>query len=160
MNHKVIIRGGRPSDHQQIIRVLPDWWGGRDLTAMLPKVFFLHFNDTIYIAEKAEQLAGFLVGFYSQADQDTGYVHFVGVHPDCRKFGVGRMLYEKFFDACRAQGRVVVKSCTSPVNKLSVVFHQRMGFEIEPGDGVIDGIPVTTNYLGEKNSKVLFKKTL
>jgi predicted GNAT superfamily acetyltransferase len=157
---QITIRGGVPEDHQRIIPLMPDWWDGRDLSAMLPKVFFRHFNDTIYIAERAGQLVGFLVGFYSQTDQETGYIHFVGVHPEYRKLGVARMLYGKFFDACRGQGRAIVKSCTSPVNKLSVMFHQAMGFEIESGDSVIDGIPVTTDYLGENDSKVLFKKIL
>ena len=139
---------------------MPDWWDGRDLSAMLPKVFFIHFSDTIYIAERHGELAGFLVGFFSQAQEEVGYIHFVGVHPDCRKAGVGRMLYEKFYGACRAQGRGVIKSCTSPVNQLSVGFHQSMGFELEPGDGEVDGIPVTMHYLGENDPKVLFKKTL
>ncbi len=159
-NSDITIRNATPADHPNIISVMPDWWDGRDLTAMLSKVFFIHFSDTVYIAERNGELAGFLVGFFSQADQNVGYIHFVGVHPEVRKLGVGRMLYEKFFDACLAKGRAMVKSCTSPVNKLSVGFHQRMGFEIEGGDGVLDGLPVTMNYLGENDPKVLFMKAL
>jgi predicted GNAT superfamily acetyltransferase len=156
----ITIRRGAPSDHQPIISVMPDWWDGRDLTASLPKVFFIHFCDTIFIAERAGQLAGFLVGFFSQAAQDVGYIHFVGVHPDLRKAGLGRRLYQKFFRACQAKGRTTVKSCTSPVNKLSIGFHQNMGFTIEPGDSYIDGIPITVDYLGGNNPLVLFKKVL
>jgi ribosomal protein S18 acetylase RimI-like enzyme len=158
-NH-IAIRGGVPDDHPKIIPLMPHWWDGRDLSAMLPKVFFIHFRDTIYIAEHSNELVGFLVGFFSQAQKDTGYIHFVGVHPDFRQQGVGRMLYEKFFAACRAKGRGLVKSCTSPVNKLSIGFHRGMGFIIEEGDGVVDGIPVTMSYLGEGDPKVLFKKAL
>lgn len=156
----IAIRGGVPADHHKIVPLMPDWWDGRDLSAMLPKVFFNHFRDTIYIAEHGDELIGFLVGFFSQAQKDTGYIHFVGVHPGFRQKGVGRMLYEKFFAACRAKDRSLVKSCTSPVNKLSIGFHRSMGFIIEEGDGVVDGVPVTMNYLGEGDPKVLFKKTL
>jgi len=59
-----------------------------------------------------------------------------------------------------ANDRSIVKSCTSPVNKLSINFHRKMGFEIEAGDGIIDDVPVTLDYLGKGNPKVLFKKIL
>ncbi len=156
----ITIRGGAPADYESIIPLMPDWWDGRDLRAMLPKVFFIHFSDTVYIAEHAGELVGFLVGFFSQAQKETGYIHFVGVHPEFRQQGVGCMLYEEFFAACRAQGRAIIKSCTSPVNKLSIAFHKGMGFIVEEGDGVVDGIPVTMNYLGEGEHKVLFQKEL
>lgn len=34
-----------------------------------------------------------------------------------------------------------------------------MGFEIESGDEVIDGVPVTKDYDGIGGARVLFKKT-
>lgn len=139
---------------------MPDWWNGRDLTSMLPKVFFIHFHNTIFIAELKNEFVGFLVGFFSQTDETVGYIHFVGVHPNYRETGIGRLLYQKFYDACKTNNRSIVKSCTSPINKLSIQFHQRMGFEIEPGDGMIDGVPVTLNYLAQNDSKVLFRKEL
>jgi GNAT superfamily N-acetyltransferase len=152
------IRKGKPSDYENVVSVMPHWWDGRDLTSMLPKVFFIHFHNTIYIAESKNELVGFLVGFFSQSEDNVGYIHFAGVHPSYRKRGVGRLLYHKFFDACAANGRSIIQSCTSPVNKLSINFHERMGFAIEPGDGIIDNMPVTLDYLGSNNPKALFRK--
>lgn len=154
------IRNGRPSDYEKVIAVMPDWWDGRDLTSMLPKVFFIHFHNTIYIAELKNELVGFLVGFLSQTDARVVYIHFVGVHPSYRKAGIGRLLYQKFYDACKTNDRSIVQSCTSPINQLSIDFHKRMGFEIESGDGIIDDVPVTLNYLGKSDHKVLFRKEL
>lgn len=154
------IRNGKPSDHGNVISVMKDWWGGRDLTHMLPKVFFVHFANTTFIAEQENELAGFLVGFFSQTDPNVGYIHFVGVHPDFRKIGLGRTLYQRFFDVCKERNRSIIKSCTSPINKLSIAFHQRLGFLIEPGNAIIDGIPVTMNYGTNNDPKVLFKKEL
>lgn len=77
-----------------------------------------------------------------------------------RKIGLGRALYQKFFEICIAHSRLIVRSCTSPVNKLSIGFHQRMGFAIEPGDSIVDGVPVVMNYLRDNDPKVLFKKEL
>lgn len=156
----IIVRNGRPSDYDNVISVMPGWWSGRDLTCMLPKVFFIHFENTIYIAELKNELVGFLVGFLSQSDGNVGYIHFVGVHPDCRKSGIGRLLYQEFFDTCATHNRSIIKSCTSPINKLSIAFHLRMGFIIEPGDGIVDGVSVTMDYLRKNDPKVLFRKEL
>lgn len=165
MGHFVIentfkIRNAEPSDHGRIISIMPNWWGGRDLRAMLPKLFLIHFCGTSFIVEKELELIGFLVGFLSQSVNNEAYIHFVGVHPDFRKKGLGEALYERFFELCQQQGRTIVRASTSPVNKGSITFHQRMGFLIEPGDGVIDGIPVTLDYNRPDDHKVLFTKYL
>ena len=157
---KITIRNGIPSDHERVISVMPHWWDGRDLSHSVLKVFFIHFCNTTFIAEARNELVGFLVGFFSQADDDVGYIHFVGVHPNFRKAGVGRLLYQRFYDACTNDHRSIITSCTSPINKLSIDFHLHMGFEIEPGDSTVDGIPVTMNYLRKDDPKVLFRKDL
>lgn len=156
----VRIRNAIPTDHERVVSVMPSWWGERDLSSAVLKIFFIHFSDTTFIAEIEDELIGFLVGFMSPAERKTGYIHFAGVHPRFRRAGIAQALYEKFYAACREHGRSVVKSCTSPVNKLSIGFHRKMGFEIEPGDGIIDDVAVTRNYLGKDDPKVLFRKEL
>ena len=158
--NEITIRNGTSSDYEKVISVMPEWWGGRDLSSSVLKIFFVHFSDTTYIAEMDNELNGFLVGFMSQSEKNVGYIHFAGVHPKYRKAGLGRLLFQKFYEACITNNRSIVKSCTSPVNKLSINFHQRMGFIIETGDGIIDGVSVTLTYLGKYNHKVLFKKEL
>jgi ribosomal protein S18 acetylase RimI-like enzyme len=113
---------------------MPYWWSGRDLTALLPDLFLVHFCDTSFIVERGTELIAFLVGFLSQSRQDEAYIHFVGVHPDFRHKGIGAALYERFFEICRGQGRSIVRAQTSPVNTGSVGFHTRMGFQAEQGD--------------------------
>lgn len=156
----VAMRNGKALDHEKVVSVIPTWWGGRDLSSMVLKVFFVHFNNTIFIAESGDGLVGFLVGFMSQSEEKVGYIHFAGVHPQFRELGLGRWLYEKFYAACVANDRSIVKSCTSPVNRLSISFHRKMGFEIEAGNGIVENVPVTLDYLGKGNPKVLFRKIL
>jgi len=126
---------------------------------MLPKLFFVHFRDTSFIAEKDKQIVGFLIGFLSQTYLDQAYVRFLGVHPDFRRQGVARKLYESFFDAVRQRGRNVVRLVTS-VNKESIAFHKHIGFQIEPQDTEYEGISVYQNYDGPGNDRVLFVKRL
>jgi ribosomal protein S18 acetylase RimI-like enzyme len=133
----MVIRHSEPADYGRVISVVDDWWGGRAMAAMLPKLFFVHFRDTSFVAEADGELAGFLCGFRSQTYDDEAYVHFVGVDPAQRGAGLGRLLYERFFEAVRP--RSVVRAVTSPVNERSVAFHQAIGFEVERVDDEYDG---------------------
>ncbi len=154
------IRHAEPRDFYFVTTVINDWWEGRNMRDMLPKLFFTHFRDTSFIVQEQSNIVGFLNGFFSQTFPDEAYIHFVGVHPAFRKHGAARMLYEKFFEVARANGKKIVRCVTSPVNKTSIAFHQRMGFEIEAGDVEVDGISAHTNYDGKGESRVLFFKSL
>ncbi len=156
----IIIRNSKPSDHHRIINVLKDWWGGRDLTWMLPKLFLNHFCDTSFIIERDDELIAFLIGFLSQSNADEGYIHFAGVHPDYRSIGIGEYLYEQFYKACKENKRDTIRACTSPVNKGSIEFHKKIGFQIEQGNSKFDGISVTLDYNQPNDPKVLFIKKI
>ncbi|MFL5926078.1 MAG: GNAT family N-acetyltransferase [Gaiellaceae bacterium] len=120
-----------------MIDVIDGWWGGRAMAAMLPKLFFVHFRDTSFVAEDGGALAAFLCGFRSQTFPDEAYVHFVGVDPGRRGSGLGRELYELFFAAVAP--RATVRAVTAPVNESSVAFHRALGFEVERIDEDYDG---------------------
>jgi predicted GNAT superfamily acetyltransferase len=133
----VEIRHAEPADYGRVIAVVDEWWGGREMAAMLPKLFFVHFRETSFVAEQDGELAGFLCGFRSQTHDDEAYVHFVGIAPSQRGSGLGRELYERFFAAVAP--RTVVRAVTSPVNERSVAFHRALGFEVERVDDDYDG---------------------
>lgn len=156
----MLIRHAEPRDYSTVAAVIDEWWGGRAMRDMLPKLFFVHFRETSFVAEDQGELVGFLSGFLSQTFPDEAYIHFVGVHPAYRQAGLARQLYERFFDAARAGGRSVVRCVTAPVNRISVAFHTRLGFAIEPGDALENGVPVHTDYDGHGGSRVLFVKHL
>jgi ribosomal protein S18 acetylase RimI-like enzyme len=118
---------------------------------MLPRLFFLHFEGTSFVAEDGDELTGFLCGFVSQTDAEEAYIHFVGVSPDRRGEGIGRALYERFFDEARTQGCSVVRCVTSPVNERSVAFHEALGFEVDR---------VVEDYDGPGEDRVLLLKRL
>lgn len=80
---------------------------------MLPKLFFVHFCETSFIAEIDQKIIGFLIGFLSQSHSEEAYIHFVGIHPDCRKQGVGSALYQQFFQVVQRFDRVRVR-CELP----------------------------------------------
>jgi ribosomal protein S18 acetylase RimI-like enzyme len=142
------IRNVKSSDFYSISPLINEWWGGRQMSDMLPKLFFNHFNNTSFIAEKDSQIIGFLIGFLSQSDKDGAYIHFVGVSPEHRKTQIGKHLYNEFFNVVKKNNRNVVRAVTSPKNKVSIAYHTKMGFDIENGDKVVDRVSVFSDYDG------------
>lgn len=124
------LRSPKETDHLRVIAVLSDWWGGRDLSHLLPRLYFQHFNDTSFIVEKDGELVAFLIGFMSQSEKGTAYIHFVGVHPEHRKHHLGQALYERFFVLARARGAHEVHAITGTVNTGSQAYHAKLGFVV------------------------------
>lgn len=148
------------SDQQPILSVINEWWGGREMAQMLPALFFHHFSQTSFVMEEKGEMVGFLIGFLSQTHPHEAYIHFVGVHPGYRKQKIGQTLYRHFFQKVQKERRSIVRCITSPQNKSSIAYHQRMGFRICSGDMLINGIEVQTNYDGSGNDRVVFEKRL
>jgi ribosomal protein S18 acetylase RimI-like enzyme len=122
------------------------------MAPILPKLFFIHFEGTSFVAEDTDgELLGFVCGFLSQTADDEAYIHFVGVTPEDRGDGLGRALYERFFEEARANGRTSVRCVTSPVNQGSLAFHEAMGFQVER---------VVEDYDGPGEDRVLLVKQL
>ena len=160
MTVEIMIRHIEESDYDGIISVLNEWWGGRQMATMLPRMFFKHFSETGFLAEIDDKNVGFLIGFFSATFKSEAYIHFAGVHPDHRKMGIGRSLYHRFFDVSRKHGRSIIRCVTSPVNKNSIAFHRSMGFQLEPSTEDSSCIPIHENYDGPGEDRVLFFKRL
>jgi predicted GNAT superfamily acetyltransferase len=146
----IAIRGLREQDYDAVIAVLDEWWGGRSMAPLLPRLFFEHFHDSGLAAEREGHLVAFLVGFRSQADPELAYIHFVGVDPALRGQGIGRALYERFFELMRQLGCSRVACITSPVNTASVAFHRSMGFSDR----------IHRDHDGPEQHRVVFERSL
>jgi len=158
--NEIHIRNAEPADYQQIIKDVNDWWGGRRMSDMLPKLFFVHFQSTSFVAVQDGKIVGFVTGFVSQTFPNEAYIHFVGVDPKFRKSGLARTLYDKIFKAVSKLGIQTVLCVTSPVNKVSIAFHRSLGFSIKESGKTIDGISIFEGYDGEGEDRILFYKHL
>ena len=154
------IRHLEPADFDVISPVIDEWWGGRPVRGLLPRLFFEHFRPTSFALVEGQEIVGFLVGFHSQSAPSVGYVHFIGVHPGARSKGYGRLLYQQFFATASALGCAEVRSITSSVNESSIRFHLRLGFLLLPGNGDVNGYPVCLDHAGSGQHRVLFSKQL
>ncbi len=87
-------------------------------------------------------LRAFLVGFLSPSRPGVAYVHFVGVDPALHRAGIGAALYRRFLADAAAHGADTATCITSSGNSASLAFHVRLGFTVQPGDAVLNGVSV------------------
>jgi GNAT superfamily N-acetyltransferase len=150
-------------DYARIIEVVDEWWGGRKVRALLPRLWFQHFTGSSWVLEAPDRrLAGFIVAFISQDDPTTGYVHMVATDPNWRRAGIGRSLYEQVFDDLRSRGVSRLQAVTWPGDRASVAFHQALGFRIDDGPGTqrLYGTPAYPDYDGYGEERVVFSRQI
>ena len=136
-------------DFDQIVEVIDRWWGGPMANFAHP-MFFYELGDNALIVEEDNRLVGFLLGFIVFKPPKTGYVHLVGIHPDFRRKGVGRILYETFTERCRGLGCERMKAITTSGNEGSLRFHQALGWTASEVE----------DYAGPDRKRVVFTKEL
>lgn len=159
----LVYRRPAEADYPRISRVIDDWWGGRRMDVLLPRLWLQHFTGTSWVAETPEgELAGFLVGFLSPDHPDVAYCHMLATHPNLRGRGVGRALYERFFGDARAAGRTEVRAVTWPANRTSLAFHRAMGFEVVGGEGTqnLYGTPAHPAYDFDREDRATLVRRL
>lgn len=151
MTDEIRLRRPTELDHARILPVVDDWWGGRSLHHLLPRLWLQHFTGTSWVAETADgRLAGFLVGFVSPDHPTRAYIHMVATNPNLRRRGLGRRLYEAFIEDVRARGVTSVTAITWPGNRPSLAFHAALGFTVQEGPGTtkVFGMPAFVDYEG------------
>lgn len=159
----VTLRRPVEEDYLRVVGVVDDWWDGRALHVLLPRLWFQHFTGTSWLAEDAAgRLAGFLVGFISPDHPEVAYCHMVATDPNLRHLGVGRRLYERFFKDARTAGAREVQAITWPGNRASVAFHRSMGFIAKggPGTQILYGTPAVAGYDYGLEDRVLLIRPL
>ena len=137
------------SDFDEIVEVIDRWWGGPISTFAHP-IFFYELGEHALCVEHDDQIIGFLLGFTTPATPPSGYVHLVGIHPDHRRRGVGRLLYQTFTDACRAAGCDEIKAITTLSNEGSISFHLAVGWQAREVE----------DYAGRGRKRIVFTKSL
>jgi GNAT superfamily N-acetyltransferase len=159
------VRFRRPTeaDHATIVEVVDEWWGGRHMRSLLPRLWFQHFTGTSWLAEdEAGRPLGFLVGFISPDRPEEAYVHLIATNPNRRRRGLGRELYERFFQDARGAGARRVRAIAWPANRVSVDFHRRLGFRAEDGPGTVQiyGVPAYADYDADGADRAVFVRSL
>lgn len=137
------------ADYDHIVQVIDRWWGG-PTSALAHPLFFYELGSLARVVESDGVLVGFLFGFVAETTPRTGYVHLVGIHPDFRRRGVGKVLYQAFEEDCRGLGCTLLKAVTTSGNEGSIAFHRATGWTVETID----------DYAGPARPRTMFTKLL
>jgi ribosomal protein S18 acetylase RimI-like enzyme len=151
------------ADYPAISGVIDEWWGGRQLDHLLPRLWLQHFTGTSWLAETADgRLAGFLIGFLSPDQPEVAYCHLVATNPNLRRRGLGRDLYERFFEDARRGARKTVTAITWPANRASIAFHRALGFVVQEGPGSqnLYGTPATAGYDFDREDRAILVRSI
>ncbi len=160
------LRYRRPTeaDYVPIVRVVDDWWDGRSMAVLLPRLWLQHFTGTSWIAETVDdaRLAGFLIGFMSPDQPAVAYCHMIATNPNLRHRGIGGELYERFFADARAAGRTRAVAVTWPGNRASLAFHEALGFRLEMGPGTqnLYGTPAYPAYDHDREDRAVLVRAI
>jgi GNAT superfamily N-acetyltransferase len=136
------------ADYDEIVQVIDRWWAG-PTSALAHPIFFYELGRLARVVESDGCLVGFLLGFICP-DRPAGYVHLVGIHPDYRRRGVGKLLYASFESDCRREGCHEVKALTTLGNEASIRFHHALGWSISEVE----------DYAGPGRMRIVFTKSL
>src|SRR6187551_735043 len=136
-------------DYDHIVQIIDRWWGG-PTTALAHPIFFYELGSMARVVEHDGILVGFLLGFVAPGPPKTGYVHLVGIHPDYRRRGVGKVLYQTFEEDSRAAGCTRLKAITTTGNEGSIAFHRATGWSVSNIE----------DYAGPARPRVVFHKNL
>jgi GNAT superfamily N-acetyltransferase len=145
----MITRALTKEDYDQIVQVIDRWWGG-PTSALAHPIFFYELGSMARVVEHDEILVGFLLGFVAPGPEPTGYVHLVGIHPDYRRRGVGKLLYQTFEEDAHARGCTRLKAITTTSNEGSIAFHRATGWSVTHVE----------DYAGPGRPRVVFDKAL
>lgn len=111
---------------REVLELLPVFWNGRDVRALHHPVWFRQFADAAVTARSEDgALRGYLLACLTRR---VAYVHIIATHPAARGQGVARAMYAAVFSSAAAAGCAVTEAVTTPGNRASVAFHERLGF--------------------------------
>ncbi len=137
------------NDYDHIVQIIDRWWGGPS-TALAHPLFFYELGQMARVVEHEGVVAGFLLGFVAPGPPKEGYVHLVGIHPDFRRRGVGKVLYQSFEENARSAGCQRLKAITSVGNDGSIAFHRAVGWTVD----------IIEDYAGPARPRAVFTKSL
>lgn len=125
-------------------------------------LFTKYFANTCFVAEKDNQIVGYILGFISQLEKDVAYIHNICISPDLRRKKIGSSLYQKFFQNMKKEKCQKIFLIINPKNKLSINYHESLGFNVsKEGEEIyVEGVRASKNYNGPGKHMVVMCKSL
>ncbi|MFL5777280.1 MAG: GNAT family N-acetyltransferase [Chloroflexota bacterium] len=125
------------ADHDEIVRRIDDWAGGRKARHLLPRLWFRHFTGTSWVATRPDgRVVGLAIGFVSPDDPTLAVLHALAVDPAHRRGGVGSALADRFAQDAAGHGATTARTTAWPDDRRMIAFLEAVGYRlVKPADG-------------------------
>lgn len=156
------IRNIKEADFLACVNIVRESWSEFKERESIYHLFAKYFSNTCFVCEHDGKVVAFLLGFLSQVDEITAYIHLVSTDVHFQRKGFAATLYRHFFDMARNEGRKKVCLIVNPDNIPSLEFHKKLGFQISNKGNLvkIGEVDAVKDYNGPGNHMVMFSREL
>jgi ribosomal protein S18 acetylase RimI-like enzyme len=157
------LRHPTEDDQPRVVSVADHWFAGRRVWPLLVRAWFRDFGGTSLIADAPDgSPRAFLLGYRSPERPDEAVLHLLGVDPNHRRRGLGRLLVERFAADAAANAAAAIRAVAWPDDPIAVAFFRGVGFEAEAGPGSqrLYGVPAYADFEAAGEDRVVWVRRL
>lgn len=120
------------------------------------------FANTCFVAERDDNMIGYILGWISQVDKKIAYVHNICVMPEERRNKLATKLYDRFIETVKEIGCDQIYLIANAMNDASIDFHRSLDFKptIEGEKIIINDVETIKDYNGPGEHMVLMRKDI
>jgi len=151
------------ADYDALITIVDEWWSGRPVRRLLPRLWLRHFAGWSWLARvNGDRLVGFAIGFLSPGLPGTAALHLLGVDPNHRRRGIGRDLGRRLADDAAAAGADRIEMVIPTGDQVALGFLRAIGFAVvaDPDLRPIHGTPAHADYDGPGEDRIVLARVL
>jgi len=127
-NTEIVVRKARGDDHEHVIEVEAS---STPNLRYLPRVFYMFISDQVGEFSVAE-VEGKVVacGKFTVLPDESAWLETLRVIPAYQGLGIGKRLYQRFFDIAHLKGVTTMRMYTGLKNAVSKRLAERFGFQL------------------------------
>lgn len=151
------------ADYDTLITVVDEWWAGRPVRRLLPRLWLRHFAGTSWLArEERGRPIGVAIGLSSQDRPDTACLYLLGVDPNRRRHGIGRALADRIEADAATGGADRIETVIPTGDPIALAFLGAVGYAIVADAGLrpIHGVPARVDYDGPGEDRIVLSRRL
>ena len=118
------------------------------------------FSSTCPVVLDNDRVAGVIIAFRSQTHPDDIYIQDVMIHPRYRRQGIASLLLDDIRRQATVWGCKRLYLTSEPENTAAHAAWLSRGFTNVPGDQIVNGVSVISDYKGRGKHRAVYELTV
>ena len=93
--------------------------------------FLEDYDDLTYVAERGDEIVGFVLGHPTYEHIEVGYLEWIAVSPNAQRLGLASKLIQKMLKAFEARGLDKIVTDVKGINIASTKLFEKHGFQVK-----------------------------